>query len=98
MFQSLILFNTRFDDPCANQSIEIAFAPNFLLAKLTRDLEKRTDLFGTFNLSSIKRINSGGEAVVSSTAQAFTSTLRNLAKDDNTSFVISAGFGMTETW
>jgi acyl-CoA synthetase (AMP-forming)/AMP-acid ligase II/thioesterase domain-containing protein len=79
------------------KSIEIAFAPNFLLAKLTRDLEKRTELFGQFDLSSIKRINSGGEAVVSSTAQAFTNTLKNLAKGGNASFVISAGFGMTET-
>ncbi|KAF9244493.1 atromentin synthetase [Melanogaster broomeanus] len=79
------------------KSIEIAFAPNFLLAKLTRDLEKRTELFGQFDLSSLKRINSGGEAVVSSTARAFTSTLKNLAKDGNASFVISAGFGMTET-
>ncbi|KAG8215469.1 hypothetical protein J3R82DRAFT_9091 [Butyriboletus roseoflavus] len=44
------------------KSIEIAFAPNFLLAKITRDLEKRTDLFGKFNLTSLRRINSGGEA------------------------------------
>ncbi|KAF9230294.1 atromentin synthetase [Melanogaster broomeanus] len=79
------------------QSIELTFAPNFLLAKLTRDLETRSDLFGKFDLSSIKRINSGGEAVVSSTAQAFSKTLKNLAKDGNASFVISAGFGMTET-
>ncbi|KAH7886719.1 putative quinone synthetase [Phlebopus sp. FC_14] len=79
------------------KSIDVAFAPNFLLAKLTRDLEKRTDLFGTFNLSSIKRINSGGEAVVSKTAQAFATTIKNLAKDSNASFVISPGFGMTET-
>ncbi|KIK13271.1 hypothetical protein PISMIDRAFT_18100 [Pisolithus microcarpus 441] len=79
------------------RSIEIAFAPNFLLAKLTRDLEKRSELFGTFNLSSLRRINSGGEAVVSKTAQAFAATLKNLAKDSNLSFVICAGFGMTET-
>ncbi|KAI6037492.1 atromentin synthetase [Pisolithus marmoratus] len=79
------------------KSMEIAFAPNFLLAKLTRDLEKRTDLFGTFNLSSLRRVNSGGEAVVSKTAQAFAATLKNLAKDFNSSFVICAGFGMTET-
>ncbi|KAG6335181.1 hypothetical protein ID866_3907 [Astraeus odoratus] len=78
-------------------SIEIAFAPNFLLAKLTRDLEKRNDLFGTFNLSSLRRINSGGEAVVSKTAQAFATTLKNLASDSTWSFVISPGFGMTET-
>lgn len=80
------------------QSIELAFAPNFLLAKLTRDLQGRTDLFGQFNLSSLRRINSGGEAVVSSTAVAFSKTLKNLAKNGDASFVISAGFGMTETW
>ncbi|KAI6156976.1 atromentin synthetase [Pisolithus tinctorius] len=79
------------------KSIEITFAPNFLLAKLTRDLEKRNELFGSFNLSSLRRINSGGEAVVSKTAQAFAATLKNLAKDSNSSCVISASFGMTET-
>ncbi|KIJ57764.1 hypothetical protein HYDPIDRAFT_34808, partial [Hydnomerulius pinastri MD-312] len=77
--------------------IELTFAPNFLLAKLTRDLEKRTDLFGTLNLSSLKRINSGSEAVVSGTAQAFATMMKNLAKDGDVSFVLSAGFGMTET-
>ncbi|KAG1741641.1 atromentin synthetase [Suillus lakei] len=62
------------------KSIELAFAPNFLLSKLTRDLEKRIDLCGSFDLSSIKRFNSGGEANPSAV-----------------SFVISPGFGMTET-
>ncbi|KAG9315585.1 atromentin synthetase [Chiua virens] len=79
------------------KSIEVSFAPNFLLAKLTRDLEKRTELFGQFNLSSLRRVNSGGEAVVSNTAVAFHKTLKNLAKNGDASFVISAGFGMTET-
>ncbi|OAX34261.1 atromentin synthetase [Rhizopogon vinicolor AM-OR11-026] len=80
------------------KSIELAFAPNFLLSKLTRDLEKRTDLYGTFDLSSIKRVNSGGEAVVSKTAQAFAATMKKLSKNPSAvSFVISAGFGMTET-
>ncbi|KAG2066630.1 atromentin synthetase [Suillus decipiens] len=77
-------------------SIELAFAPNFLLSKLTRDLEKHTDLFGCFDLSSIKRINSGGEAVIFKTAQAFAVMMKNFSKNF-TSFVISAGFGMTET-
>ncbi|KAG1824118.1 atromentin synthetase [Suillus variegatus] len=63
------------------KSIELSFAPNFLLSKLTRDLEKRTDLFGTFDLSSIKRINSGGEAVVSKTAKAFAATMKQLSKN-----------------
>ncbi|KIK81151.1 hypothetical protein PAXRUDRAFT_201879, partial [Paxillus rubicundulus Ve08.2h10] len=87
----------RFLHLIEKKSIQLAFAPNFLLAKVTLDLEKRTDLFGKFDLSSIKRINSGGEAVVSSTAQAFARTLKNLAKGGDASFVISAGFGMTET-
>jgi hypothetical protein len=77
----------------------LAFAPNFLLSKLTRDLEKHADLFGHFDLSSIKRINSGGEAVVSRTAQAFASMMKQFSKNPSAvSFVISAGFGMTETW
>lgn len=80
------------------KSINVAFSPNFLLAKLTRDLEKRTDLIGTFDLSSIKRINSGGEAVISKTAQSFVAVLKKLAQDPlKVSFVISPGFGMTET-
>ncbi|KAG2143360.1 atromentin synthetase [Suillus cothurnatus] len=79
-------------------SIGLAFAPNFLLAKLTRDLEKRTDLFGSFDLSSIKRIISGGEAVVSKTAKTFAATMKKLSKNPSAvSFIVSAGFGMTET-
>ncbi|KAG1737993.1 atromentin synthetase [Suillus lakei] len=80
------------------KSIELAFAPNFMLSKLTRDLEKRTDLFGCFDLSSIKRINSGGEAIVSKTAQAFVALMKKLSKNPSAvSFVIAPGFGMTET-
>lgn len=80
------------------KSINVSFSPNFLLAKLTRDLEKRSDLIGAFDLSSIKRINSGGEAVISKTAQSFVAVLKKLAKDPaKVSFVISPGFGMTET-
>ncbi|KAH7906729.1 atromentin synthetase, partial [Hygrophoropsis aurantiaca] len=80
------------------KAIQLAFAPNFLLAKLTRDLEKRTDLYGAFDLSSLRRINSGGEAVVSKTAQAFAVTLKSLGRNaDKVSFTISPGFGMTET-
>ncbi|KAG2124829.1 atromentin synthetase [Suillus clintonianus] len=80
------------------KSIQLAFAPNFLLSKLTRDLEKRTDLFGCFDLSSIKRINSGGEAVISKTAQAFVAMMKKFSKNPSAvSFVISPGFGMTET-
>ncbi|KAG1837118.1 atromentin synthetase [Suillus subalutaceus] len=63
------------------QSIQLAFGPNFLLSKLTRDLEKRSDLFGCFDLSSIKRINSGGEAIVSKTAQAFVAMMKKFSKN-----------------
>ncbi|KAG2753809.1 atromentin synthetase [Suillus brevipes Sb2] len=80
------------------KSINVAFSPNFLLAKLTRDLEKRSDLIGAFDLSSIKRINSGGEAVISKAAQSFVNVLKKLSRDPlKVSFVISPGFGMTET-
>lgn len=81
------------------QCINIVFAPNFLLAKLTHDLEARSDLFGQLDLSSLKRINSGGEAIVSKTVQAFIIALKNLSHNpSNLYFAVSPGFGMTETW
>jgi len=81
------------------QCINIVFAPNFLLAKLTRDLEARSDLFGQLDLSSLQRINSGGEAVVSKTVLAFINMLKNLSHNpSNLHFFVSPGFGMTETW
>jgi len=70
-------------------------SPNSLLAKLTRDSEKRSELFETFDLSSPRRINNGGEAVASKTAQPFTKTLDKLFSHSNWSFVISVGFGVT---
>ncbi|KAG2356634.1 atromentin synthetase [Suillus spraguei] len=80
------------------QFIQLAFGPNFLLSKLIRDLEKRSDLFGCFDLSSIKRINSGGEATVSKTAQAFVTMMKKFSKNPSAvSLVIAPGFGMTET-
>ncbi|KIM60237.1 hypothetical protein SCLCIDRAFT_1217003 [Scleroderma citrinum Foug A] len=82
------------DEKCIN----IVFAPNFLLAKLTHDLEARSDLFGQLDLSSLKRINSGGEAIVSKTVQAFIIALKNLSHNpSNLYFAVSPGFGMTET-
>ncbi|KAG2136714.1 atromentin synthetase [Suillus clintonianus] len=80
------------------KSIELAYAPNFLLAKFTRDLGKRADLFGCLDLSSLKRINSGGEAIVSKTAQAFVAMMKKFSKNPSAvSLVIASGFGMTET-
>ncbi|KAG1790390.1 uncharacterized protein HD556DRAFT_1310607 [Suillus plorans] len=81
------------------KSIQLAFDPSFLLSKLTCDLEKHIDLFGCFNLSSIKRINSRCEAIVSRTARAFVTVMKKLSKDPSTvSFMIAPGFGMTEAW
>ena len=79
----------------------MTFAPNFLISKLAKDLSaKASQLKGTFDLSSLKRINSGGEAVVTSTVKAFCEALnavRNSGCGDLT-VEMSAGFGMTETW
>jgi hypothetical protein len=62
----------------------------FIQLLVTYDSEKRSGLFGAFSLSSIKRINSGGEAVVFKTARAFASTMKQLDKNPSAvSFVIS---------
>ena len=79
----------------------MTFAPNFLISKLAKDLSaKASQLKGSFDLSSLKRINSGGEAVVTSTVKAFFEALdavRGPGCDDLT-IEMAAGFGMTETW
>jgi len=79
----------------------MTFAPNFLISKLAKDLSaKASQLKGAFDLSSLKRINSGGEAVVTSTVKAFCEALnavRNPGCGDLT-VEMAAGFGMTETW
>ena len=79
----------------------MTFAPNFLISKLAKDLSaKASQLKGSFDLSSLKRINSGGEAVVTSTVKAFCEALdaiRTPGLEDLT-LEMAAGFGMTETW
>ena len=65
--------------------------------KLARDLETRSELFGTFALSSLSWINSGRE-VVSKTTLPFATTLKDFSNYSNWSFVISVDFDMTETW
>ena len=79
----------------------MTFAPNFLLSKLAKDLSaKASQLKGSFDLSSLRRINSGGEAAVTSTVKAFCEAL-NLVRDsglDDLTIGVAAGFGMTETW
>jgi acyl-CoA synthetase (AMP-forming)/AMP-acid ligase II len=85
------------------QKVSLTFSPNFLISKLATDLSspKLSHLHGTFDLSSLKRINSGGEAVVSSTVKSFLETLHavtgGVANGDRV-IEFSAGFGMTETW
>ncbi|KAH0836365.1 hypothetical protein J3R83DRAFT_7936 [Lanmaoa asiatica] len=64
------------------------------MPKLTRNLEKRNDLFGTFNLTSLGCVNSSGKAVVSSTAVAFSRTSKTLTKNGDASFIISASFNI----
>jgi acyl-CoA synthetase (AMP-forming)/AMP-acid ligase II len=77
----------------------LTFAPNFLFAKITHDLGAQADLHGTFDLSSRRRFNSGGEAVVSKTAVAFYEMMKKLSGDPSKlNFTVSPGFGMTETW
>ena len=81
----------------------MTFAPNFLISKLSKDLvsSKLAHLHGTFDLSSLKRINSGGEAVVTSTVKSFFEALnvvRGGADKGELVIEFSAGFGMTETW
>lgn len=79
----------------------MTFAPNFLLSKLAKDLSaKASQLQGSFNLSSLKRINSGGEAVVTSTVKAFCEALNAIRApgSDDLTIEVAAGFGMTETW
>ena len=79
----------------------MTFAPNFLISKLAKDLlAEASRLEAHFDLSSLKRIISGGEAVVTSTVKAFCEALnavRAPGRGDLT-FEMAAGFGMTETW
>jgi acyl-CoA synthetase (AMP-forming)/AMP-acid ligase II len=79
----------------------MTFAPNFLISKLAKDLSAKAPQFkGSFDLSSLKRINSGGEAVVTSTVKAFCEALNAVRAPglDDLTVEIAAGFGMTETW
>ncbi|KAK9694208.1 hypothetical protein K7432_013515 [Basidiobolus ranarum] len=74
------------------------FAPNFLLANIEKDL--RTKLQATsqvplYNLSKLKRINSGGEANLVDLGNQLLLTLKE-AKSKFTG-IIAPGFGMTET-
>jgi acyl-CoA synthetase (AMP-forming)/AMP-acid ligase II len=57
-------------------------------------------LKGCFDLSSLERLNSGGEAVVTSTVKAFCEALNAIRAPGLEDLIleVAAGFGMTETW
>jgi len=79
----------------------MTFAPNFLLSKLAKDLSaSASKLSGSVDLSSLQRINSGGEAVVTSTVKAFCEALNAVRAPGlgDLTVEVAAGFGMTETW
>ncbi|ORX87850.1 atromentin synthetase [Basidiobolus meristosporus CBS 931.73] len=75
------------------------FAPNFLLANIEKDLKRKLEESpigkSLYNLSKLKRINSGGEANLVDLGQQLLRTLAE-AKTGFTG-IISPGFGMTET-
>ena len=83
------------------QKVTVTFAPNFLISKLAKDISaKAPELKGSFDLSSLRRVSSGGEAVVKSTVKAFCEALNAVRAPVHGDLTIemAAGFGMTETW
>jgi thioesterase domain-containing protein/acyl carrier protein len=69
------------------------FAPNFLLAQIVKALARtRGDL--SLELSSLRHLVSGGEAVVVATARRFVSELERYGLSPD---VVRPAFGMTET-
>ena len=71
------------------------FAPNFFLAGLLQALDgAATPPVDGFDLSCLRRIQSGGEANLVDTAARLTNALQKFHADKN---IIHPGFGMTET-
>jgi acyl-CoA synthetase (AMP-forming)/AMP-acid ligase II/thioesterase domain-containing protein len=73
--------------------VTLTFTPNFLLGHINRTLDPQSTDFRP-DLSSLRRILSGGEAIVCATAQRFLDRLARfgLARD-----ALAPAFGMTET-
>lgn len=75
-------------------NITYTFSPNFLLAAVIRDFQP--SLFGGYrpDLSNLKALISGGEAVPMKTAMGFADIIESFGAQRN---VLRAGFGMSET-
>lgn len=74
--------------------VSVTFSPNFLLGEITRALPSKRGA-GAPDLSSVRHIISGGEAVVVATARKF---LADLAPYGLAGNAIRPAFGMTETF
>lgn len=70
------------------------FAPNFLLSAIDKQLRKTPD--AAFDLSTLRRFNSGGEAVPLMTAKHLHESLVRASRGTY-SAKLCPGFGMTET-
>ncbi|KAK9680730.1 hypothetical protein K7432_015867 [Basidiobolus ranarum] len=79
--------------------VAFTFAPNFLLANIEKDLRTKLQTpsprLPLYNLSKLKRINSGGEANLVELGDQLLLTLEE-ARSEFTG-IIAPGFGMTET-
>lgn len=73
------------------QRITVTFTPNFLLGQINKELARQA---GDLDLSSLRRVISGGEAVVCATANAFLDRLAGFGLGRG---VLTPAFGMTET-
>lgn len=82
-----------------DQKINFSFSPNFFLSALydsfNRELKHNNDLHSLYNLSSLKRITSGGEA--SSTKMCANLVEQVLVPCGAPRELIVPGFGQTET-
>ncbi|MEO2215579.1 non-ribosomal peptide synthetase [Chromobacterium vaccinii] len=76
------------------QRATLTFTPNFLLGEINRALAQARPPAPKFDLRRLRRIISGGEAVVVETASRFLSLL---APHGLAATAISPAFGMTET-
>ncbi|SEG55082.1 Acyl-CoA synthetase (AMP-forming)/AMP-acid ligase II [Thermomonospora echinospora] len=91
--QFILTDPVRFLRLAAEHRVTLSFAPNFLFGEINKALgEAAPD--GPLDLSALRRVLSGGEAVVCATARRF---LNALAPYGLRRQVIVPAFGMTET-
>lgn len=83
-----------FLDLISKHKVTGSFAPNFFLARLLTTLEDSTNKDVSYDLSCLRRIQSGGEANVVETTMRLTEAMRKFGTPEN---LIRPGFGMTET-